>query len=190
MPRWVEPPERRCATRRRRARALDRSKSEPSAATLASLSDCRTDTPPRSRRIHPCFAHAPSCLLVLSRDLPMIWLSSRCVIATLRWAPSSRFRRRRQQGLGELVGRLRKVTSWTCSLVRRSARTDLNELEGDVGLAPQELQEVTPLDDRARSRTWQWRRRCADGRRAGRFPNISPSLMMLRTTSRPSADAR
>ena len=41
-------------------------------ATATSFSDRRTETPPRSSRIHPCLAHARSCLLVPSRDRPMI----------------------------------------------------------------------------------------------------------------------
>ena len=188
MPPWVEPPERRCATRRRRA-AYDRSKSEPSAATLASLSDCRTDTPPRSRRIHPCFAHAPSCLLVLSRDLPMIWLSSRCVIATLRLGAELSISAAAAARPGE-PGRQIEEGHVLDLLAGPAQPRRINELEGDVGLAPQELQEVTPLDDNelavghgsgvggARMAVEQ-----------GDFPNISPSLMMLRTTSRPSADA-
>ena len=55
-----------------------------SAAASAIFSRRKTVTAPRSRRIHPCAAQIRSCLFVLSRDLPMIWLISRCVIVTFR----------------------------------------------------------------------------------------------------------
>jgi len=50
----------------------DESNSEPSMAMAASLSGATTLTPPRSSRIQPRLAHARSCLLVLSRDMPII----------------------------------------------------------------------------------------------------------------------
>ena len=50
----------------------DESNSEPSMAMAASLSGATTLTPPRSSRIQPRLAHARSCLLVLSRDIPII----------------------------------------------------------------------------------------------------------------------
>jgi hypothetical protein len=51
--------------------------SRPSSASLASLSGAKIVTLLRSSRIHPSFVQARSCLLVLSRDLPIIWLISR-----------------------------------------------------------------------------------------------------------------
>ena len=55
----------------------DASRSESVAASSTNLAAFITVTLPRSSRIHPRFAHARSCLLVLSRDLPTIWLMSR-----------------------------------------------------------------------------------------------------------------
>jgi ABC transporter substrate binding protein len=96
--------------------------SKPSAATSASFSDCKTETPPRWSRIHPCLAHARSCLLVLSRDWPMIWLISCWVIATWPFAAGASIAAAvsRSNVLASLVGKSRNVMSWTCWLVRRS----------------------------------------------------------------------
>ena len=55
-----------------RPRGQDESNSEPSAVIAVSLSGANTLTPPRSSRIQPPLTHARSCLLVLSRDMPII----------------------------------------------------------------------------------------------------------------------
>jgi hypothetical protein len=62
----------RCLRSQKGVPAHEGSNSEPSAATAASLSGATTLTPPRSSRIHPRLTHARSCLLVLSRDMPII----------------------------------------------------------------------------------------------------------------------
>ncbi len=94
------------------------SKGDPSAATAASRSGANTLTPPRSKRTHPRFAHSRSCLLVLSRERPMIWLISRYVIATLRLAADASVSAvSRSRVLASRAGKFRKVTSCTCSLV-------------------------------------------------------------------------
>ena len=49
----------------------------------ANASGARIVMPPRSMRIQSRSSHSRSCLFVLSRDMPIISPSSRCVIETL-----------------------------------------------------------------------------------------------------------
>ena len=85
----------------------------------------------------------PAAACWCSREiLPIIWLISRCVMVTLRFAAEpSTSAVSCSKVFASRVGKFRNVRSCTCSLVRRSrAAENFDELERHVGMAAGETE--------------------------------------------------